>query len=402
MEENRVEATCTAPGSYNEVVYCSVCGAKLSTTPKTIDQLDHNLTHTDAVAPTCKDAGFAEYWYCDGCGKYFLTADAATPLTRGELDEQGVVGTTDEHTPAAAVEENRVEATCKDEGSYDEVIYCTVCEAELSRVTKPIARLTTHTPGEPVKENEVPATCTENGSYDIAVYCTVCEAEISRDNHTIPAGHTAGEPVIENEVPPTCTGAGSHDVAVYCTECSEEISRTTVTDAAKGHTWGEWEVMTPATEDMPGEARRVCSACGEEETKTITELGETVTKTIKFINIGKMHYVLDLGDDETYTIYNSSTVQWISNQPLKFRVVLYADFNYDDVIIRANGVELTPDAEGYYSLPQTEETVIVTAEGAVRDDSSPTGKLSFWELLIRFFRKIVSFFSAAFGKDAIC
>ena len=44
------------------------------------------------------------------------------------------------------------------------------------------------------------------------------------------------------------------------------------------------------------------------------------------------------------------------------------------------------------------ETVIVTAEGAVKDDSAPSGKLSFWELLIRFFKKIIDFFSGAFAK----
>ena len=32
--------------------------------------------------------------------------------------------------------ENEVKATCESKGSYDEVIYCTVCEKELSRTTK--------------------------------------------------------------------------------------------------------------------------------------------------------------------------------------------------------------------------------------------------------------------------
>lgn len=112
-----------------------------------------------------------------------------------------------------------------------------------------------------------------------------------------------------------------------------------------------------------------------------------------------MCYVLDLGDGETYTIYNSSAVQWISNVPLKFTVYTYSGYQFDDIIIRANGVVIEPDADGYYSLPQTAETVIVSAEGAVKDDTAPGGKLSFWELLIRFFRSIVAFFSSTFGKS---
>ncbi|MBQ6119574.1 MAG: hypothetical protein IJK98_10105, partial [Clostridia bacterium] len=304
------------------------------------------------------------------------------------------------HTPGEAVQENIVPATCKDAGSYDEVVYCSVCGAELSRETQPIEKLTTHTPAEAVKENEIPATCTENGSYDLVIRCSVCGELISRNAVTVPAGHTAGEIVKENETAPTCTEPGSYEAVVYCTDCGEEISRETVAVPAKGHTWGEWEVVTPATEEADGEAKRVCTVCGEEETKPLSAIGEEITKTIQFVNIAKMHYELDLGDGETYEIYNSSTVQWISRQSLKFRVILYAGFSYDDIIVRANGVVIEPDADGCYSLPQTAETVIVTAEGAVQDDSAPNGKLSFWELLIRFFQKIVAFFSGIFGKKA--
>lgn len=49
----------------------------------------------------------------------------------------------------------------------------------------------THTPAEAVIENEVPATCTEDGSHDLVVYCTVCGEELSRETVTVSAtGHT--------------------------------------------------------------------------------------------------------------------------------------------------------------------------------------------------------------------
>ena len=441
-EENIVAGTCAAERTWDEVVYCKSCNEQISSTPKTGEKdmnnhvggteirgkvtatctvegysgdtwclgcgkkiadgestgyANHQLTFTAEKEATCKETGFVEYWYCDDCGQYFLTEDAATPLTAEELAVQGVIGKTNEHTPGAAKEENRVDATCTAEGSYDEVVRCTVCNEVISTVHKTIDKLA-HTPGEAVKENEAAATCTTDGGYDLVIRCTVCGNEISREPHVVPAGHTAGEVVKENETAPTCTDAGSYDAVVYCAECGEEMSRDTVTVPAKGHTWGEWEVVTPATEEADGEAKRVCSVCGAEETKPISAMGDEITKTIKFVNIAKMHYELDLGDGETYEIYNSSTVQWISRQALRFKVVTYASYNYDDIIIRANGTEITPDADGYYSLPKTAETVIVTAEGAVKDDSAPGGKLSFWELLIRFFRKIVAFFSSAFGK----
>ena len=43
-----------------------------------------------------------------------------------------------DHTPQAAVTENQVAPTCCEEGSYDEVIYCSVCNEEISRVKKTI------------------------------------------------------------------------------------------------------------------------------------------------------------------------------------------------------------------------------------------------------------------------
>ena len=43
-----------------------------------------------------------------------------------------------------------------------------------------------HTPGEAVRENEVPATTSEEGSYEDVIYCTVCGEEISRTIHIIP------------------------------------------------------------------------------------------------------------------------------------------------------------------------------------------------------------------------
>ena len=125
----------------------------------------------------------------------------------------------------------------------------------------------------------------------------------------------------------------------------------------------------------------------------------TVTE-VKFNNIGKMHYVIDLGNGETYTVYNSSTVMWNSNRAMKFTVYTYATFNYPDYIVYADGQALTPDADGVYTIPASGGRVVVSVAGAVKDDSAPSGKLSFWELLIRFFQKIVAFFTSAFGKNA--
>lgn len=130
-----------------------------------------------------------------------------------------------QHTPAAAVRENEVPATCKAEGSYDEVIYCSECGDEISRETKTIDKLA-HTPEAAVKENEVKATCQSTGSYDEVVYCSVCGTELSRKTVTTPkTGHTPKAAVKENEVKATYTKGGSYDLVVYCSVCGAELSR---------------------------------------------------------------------------------------------------------------------------------------------------------------------------------
>ena len=88
------------------------------------------------------------------------------------------------HTPDKIVKENVVDATCTAEGSYEEVILCSVCGEELGRTTKTIEKAA-HTAGEAVVENEVAATCAAEGSYDEVVYCTVCGEEMSRETKTV-------------------------------------------------------------------------------------------------------------------------------------------------------------------------------------------------------------------------
>ena len=71
-----------------------------------------------------------------------------------------------------------------------------------------------HTPGSPVTENDLPATCTAAGSYDNVVYCTVCGAELSRETVTVPAnGHNWGAWTTNNDGTHrhTCTVCGEYE-----------------------------------------------------------------------------------------------------------------------------------------------------------------------------------------------
>ena len=87
-----------------------------------------------------------------------------------------------------------------------------------------------HTPGAAVHENEVAATCTTGGSYDEVVYCTECEAEISRTAKTIAAlGHDWGEWVeTDGKAMRTCKRDASH---------TETVDVAYATVSGDGATW---------------------------------------------------------------------------------------------------------------------------------------------------------------------
>ena len=213
-----------------------------------------------------------------------------------------------DHTPGAAVRENEVPATCTKDGSHDEVIYCTVCKAEISRKTI-TDKATGHKAQAAVKENVKDATCTAAGSHDEVVYCSVCQTEISRTTVTDKAlghdwdsttgkckrcetacdhkwtngkcdtcgytcQHVGGDAVKEKEVPATCTKDGSHDEVVYCTICESEVSRTNVVDKATGHKWDDGVVTTQPTTGKEGVKTFTCTVCKETKTETIDKLGE--------------------------------------------------------------------------------------------------------------------------------
>ena len=117
--------------------------------------------------------------------------DIVFKFTTGKVPEH-------EHTAAEAVRENEVAATCTQEGSYDEVVYCSECGEELSREHKTIDKLP-HT--EEIVKGKA-ATCTEAGLTD-GKKCSVCN-EVLMAQKEIPAlGHDYKDGV--------CTRCGAKD-----------------------------------------------------------------------------------------------------------------------------------------------------------------------------------------------
>lgn len=103
---------------------CTKCGLyEVTATPA----LGHDYVHHDEKEATITEAGYKDYDTCTRCD--YTTYEEIPAL--GECD----------HVAGDAVEENRVEATCDKDGSYDSVIYCLVCNTKLSTEHKTIDKL---------------------------------------------------------------------------------------------------------------------------------------------------------------------------------------------------------------------------------------------------------------------
>ena len=203
--------------------------------------------------PTCTEQGYTTYT-CPEDGESYV-GDYVEPLG---------------HTPAEAVKENVVDATCLGGGSYDLTIYCSVCGEELSRESVEVEKKD-HTP-EVVPGKE--ATCTQAGLTE-GSKCSVC-GTVLKEQEEIPAkGHTPSEAKKENEKAATCTEAGSYDEVVYCSVCEKEISRKHVQTAALGHAWSSGTVTTAPTCSATGVRTYTCSRCDAKRTESIPMTAHT-------------------------------------------------------------------------------------------------------------------------------
>ena len=241
---------------------------------------DISANHYDRVEPSCVDDGNIEYWECTQCNKKFSDAEGLNEVKTVVLAALG-------HKLSAAVEENRVEATCVVDGSYDEVVYCSVCEEEFSRTHHTIPALGHkwetkwshdehdhwHKCENCDEINDKAAHISSGAATETTPEtCTVCRYVISPELGHIHANHLTEVPAKT----PTCIEDGNK--AYFRCECgklftdSTAATKTTLADVtikAEGHKFGDWVTTKQPTYTTTGIKTRTCSACGATEEDTI-------------------------------------------------------------------------------------------------------------------------------------
>ena len=356
-------ATCTETG-LTEGKHCSVCGEVL-VKQETVAALDHDWGEwTVTTVPTCTVGG-EETRICKN--------------NESHVDVHKIDAFGHDFTKEVIDDAHRVSAaTCTAKAVYK--YGCTKCDA-IGEETFEYGDALGH---DFELVSETAATCTADG--EKSYKCTRCDETKTEKINAL--GHDFE---LVSETAATCTADG--EKSYKCTRCDETKSEKI---DATGHSWGEWVTVKEPTATEKGLAKRTCSACTAKEEKTLEYVSEK-NRIIQFVNIDRMHYVLD-NDGEDYTVYKSGAVKWYTDKPLNFTVYTYSNFKYQTVIVKVDGVEISPNADGVYTVPAGESLAVVTVEGAVEDSDGT--KLSFWEMIVRFFKKIFSAIAGLFGGSS--
>lgn len=198
--ENDTESTCEKGGSYDEVVYCTVCNKELSRTTVKTEALGHKWNEGKITTqPTCTEEGVKTF-QCMVCGK---TKTEKVSALGHDWNEDFTVDK---------------EATCEETGLKS--IHCKRCDSKKDETVIPAKG---HIAGEKKIENATEAVCEAGGSYDEVVYCTVCNKEISRKTiKTEAKGHKWDSGKITKE--PTYTEQGTRTYT--CTVCGKTKTET--------------------------------------------------------------------------------------------------------------------------------------------------------------------------------
>ena len=122
---------------------------------------------------------------------------------------------------------------------------------------------------------------------------------------------------------------------------------------------------------------------------TVQVLSDTVTHEVRIMANDLMHYRVN---GVLYT--SSTTIRLPEGTKITFTEEQPGTTN-DKYVITVNDQFVYPNADGNYVIPELNENATISFAYTAEGDQGT--QVSFWELIVRFFRKIVSLFNNLFA-----
>ena len=348
------DATCKEKGCIEHWA-CDICGqafvdeegtVKLdnSAVELPVDAAKHtNLVHHDAVAATCCEQGTIEYWYCDGCDKYFTDAAGTQSVSKLKLDvdEDKTNHTNLVYYPPKA-------ASCSEEGNIA-YYYCDGCKDYFSDAegTKEISKADT-TLGKLEHSYKWVAFNVDGAEYH-AQECSKCGDLKNTGNHSGGEAYCSGKAVcdvcgfeygavdpdnhIHTEkqitVMPTLEQDGLCNI--YCTDCEKIVAENVKIsyDEVCEHELVKVEEV-PAKCESCTDAEGVkehyeCSICGAlfSDADGKEPISDESTLTIEPLK----HYIAEISGEQ---LANVKVQEWAYDEVGHWRVCKHCGYRYTD------------------------------------------------------------------------
>ncbi len=132
------------------------------------------------------------------------------------------------------------------------------------------------------------------------------------------------------------------------------------------------------------------------ESVEITVTAPSAARVVFFDSLlTNAHYILEGG----YVISGTTNLFWAPDADINFRVI--TDGTFEEYVVYVNDKKVTPDITGTYTVSANTGDAHVRIEGMVpdytEDDPGTADKVSIWDLIRNFFKKIGDFFRNLFG-----
>ena len=260
---NKAERPSIMPGDENTAI---ATGKKVSDVYTSLPEgWEISAADLDRQLPTTKGAYItvtANYTASDKTNYKITTVSLKIVMT--DCSNHTVVN-------ATTTEENRVEPTCTQKGSYDLVYTCKTCHTEVKREKRDIAAIG-HSMSDYSSDNN--ETCSSDGTktrHCINAGCRYTET-VADVGSKDPSKHVASETrIVINEA--SCKEAGSERVIVKCDICDETLSDEVMPIAKLStHTYDGGTVTKEADYREAGNIKYTCLVCGHEKNEPIAKL----------------------------------------------------------------------------------------------------------------------------------